>query len=115
MCGIAGVWSQFQAEGAQRSVQAMLRRMRSRGPDGARTLPFECGALGMVRLALVDVSRNGMQPLLGHDGMVAIVFNGEMYNYGAERERLITKGYTFHSRSDTEVVLALYLELGDRF
>lgn len=66
----------------------------------------------MVRLALVDLSERGQQPIWSPDGQVAIVFNGEMYNHAEERARLVAKGYTFRSTSDTEVVLALYLERG---
>ncbi|MBL8955148.1 MAG: asparagine synthase (glutamine-hydrolyzing), partial [Myxococcaceae bacterium] len=68
-----------------------------------------------VRLALVDLTDRGQQPLWSADGRVAIVFNGEMYNHAEHRARLKAKGFTFKSDSDTEVVLALYLERGLEF
>ena len=62
-----------------------------------------------VRLAFVDLSDRGQQPIWSPDRHVAILFNGEMYNHMAERERMRARGYPFQSSSDTEVVLALYL------
>ncbi len=90
----------------------MLDSMEHRGPDGRGTLEFAGGAAGMVRLALVDLSERGRQPIWSLDRRVAIVFNGEMYNFRAERERLEKAGHRFHSTTDTEVVLHLYLERG---
>ena len=69
----------------------------------------------MVRLALVDLSERGQQPLWSPDGKVAIIFNGEMYNHVEHRDRLRAGGYPFKSESDTEVVLALFLERGLKF
>src|SRR5689334_12603351 len=110
MCGIAGIiggstdYSPHLAE--------MMRAMAHRGPDGQGTLTFNGGAVGAVRLAFVDLSERGQQPIWSADKRVAIIFNGEMYNHVAERERLVAKGYPFRSSSDTEVLLALYLEHG---
>lgn len=92
-----------------------MRAMAHRGPDGQGTLVFDGGAAGAVRLAFLDLSERGQQPIWSPDKRVAILFNGEMYNHGAERERLSQKGYPFQSSSDTEVVLALYLEHGLAF
>lgn len=69
----------------------------------------------MVRLALVDLSERGQQPIWSPDGLVAILFNGEMYNFRSERTRLERGGYLFRSSTDTEVALALYLERGSAF
>lgn len=115
MCGIAGIWNAQPTAGALTTVRGMLAAMGHRGPDGSGTHPFEGGAVGMVRLALVDLSARAQQPLWSRDGKVAIVFNGEMYNFRAERARLADKGYVFSTTSDTEVVLALYLERGIAF
>src|SRR5436305_1457914 len=115
MCGIAGIWGEVPNKTTSESLGRMLRAMRNRGPDGARIQTFAGGGLGVVRLALVDVTQNGMQPFLSADGRVALVFNGEMYNHSAERERLRAAGHQFRSGSDTEVVLSLYLERGERF
>jgi asparagine synthase (glutamine-hydrolysing) len=114
MCGIAGIWNHPTVE-AQRSLTAMLRAQRHRGPDGQGTLSYPGGAAGMVRLALVDLSERGQQPLWSIDRQVAIVFNGEMYNFREQRAKLAARGYPFHSACDTEVVLALYLERGEAF
>lgn len=93
-------------------VEAMLDAMQHRGPDGRGTLTFDGGAAGMVRLALVDLSDRGQQPLWSPDRRVAILFNGEIYNFRAERRRLEQCGYRFITTTDTEVILNLYLERG---
>jgi len=76
---------------------------------------FEGGAAGAVRLALVDLSERGDQPIWSSDRRVAILYNGEVYNHVEERSRLTAKGYAFRSSTDTEVILALYLEYGLQF
>ncbi len=90
----------------------MLDAMSHRGPDGRGMLQFEGGAAGMVRLALVDLSDRGLQPMWSEDRRVAIIFNGEIYNFRDERKRLESGGHTFRSTTDTEVVLRLYQERG---
>src|SRR4051812_12621243 len=113
MCGIAGIWNANEPRtSAAARVAAMLQRMRHRGPDGQRALAFDGGAAGMVRLALVDLSERGQQPLWSSDGKVALLFNGEIYNFREHRKRLAEKGYRFHSKTDSEVILALYLDCG---
>jgi asparagine synthase (glutamine-hydrolysing) len=78
-------------------------------------LEYAGGAAGMVRLALVDLSNRGQQPIWSEDGRVAILYNGEMYNFREERARLEGSGHRFHTGTDTEVVLQLYLERGLEF
>jgi asparagine synthase (glutamine-hydrolysing) len=89
--------------------------MRHRGPDGEGGFAFESGAAGMVRLSLVDLSDRGQQPLWSADRKVALLFNGEIYNFREHRKRLADKGYCFQSKTDSEVILALYLEHGENF
>ena len=113
MCGIAGIVG--GPGDCYRRLGHMMRGMAHRGPDGHGTLRFDGGAAGAVRLALVDLSERGQQPIWSADKRVAILFNGEMYNHNAERARLAAHGYAFVSASDTEVVLALYLEHGVHF
>jgi asparagine synthase (glutamine-hydrolysing) len=114
MCGIAGIWNGGHGElGA--AVAAMLSAMAHRGPDGRGTLTRTGVSAGMVRLALLDLSDRGQQPMWSVDGRVVILFNGEMYNFREERHRLEQGGYRFTSHTDTEVVLALYLERGEEF
>jgi asparagine synthase (glutamine-hydrolysing) len=112
MCGIAGIWNYSGDVPAELRLQSMLRAMRHRGPDGQGSHRFAGGACGMVRLALVDLSPRGDQPMWSECGRIAVVFNGEIYNFREERRRLESKGYSFRSTTDTEVLLALYREYG---
>ncbi len=109
MCGIAGVAGVAAAE----PVERMLDAMRHRGPDDRGVLSHESATLGMTRLAIIDLSPTGHQPMTGPDGQVDIVYNGEIYNYRESRARLSADGWRFRSQSDTEVILALYYRLGD--
>ena len=110
MCGIAGI---IRGEGdCSPCVASMLEAMAHRGPDGRGSIAFQGGAAGAMRLALVDLTDRGQQPIWSPDKRVAILFNGEVYNHAEERARLAARGYPFHSSTDTEVVLALYLEQG---
>jgi asparagine synthase (glutamine-hydrolysing) len=110
MCGIAGALS--PREDAPARVGTMLDALAHRGPDGRGLESFAGGAIGMVRLALVDPTERGQQPMWSADRQVGLVFNGEIYNFRAERARLEKLGRRFRSGSDTEVVLELYLERG---
>ncbi|MCI8967739.1 MAG: asparagine synthase (glutamine-hydrolyzing) [Lachnospiraceae bacterium] len=92
-----------------------IQCMRHRGPDGIRVCPMEDFTLAFARLAIIDLSESGMQPMFSDDDQVGIVFNGEIYGYQKLRSELIRKGYQFRSRSDTEVVLNAYLEWGEQF
>lgn len=109
MCGIVGLWNS-STERPLTHVGAMLDAMKHRGPDGRGTLEYVGGAAGTVRLALVDLSQRGQQPIWSEDRRVAILFNGEIYNFRSERDRLERAGYRFRTTTDTEVVLNLYLE-----
>ena len=111
MCGIVGLWN-VASQRPQAVVGAMLDAMKHRGPDGRGTMEYAGGAAGMVRLALVDLSDRGQQPIWSADGRAAILFNGEIYNFRSERDRLEKAGYRFHTTTDTEVVLNLYLKYG---
>jgi asparagine synthase (glutamine-hydrolysing) len=107
MCGIAGSLSHSKAD-----VAAMVAAMKHRGPDDSGIFEFDGGAIGMTRLAIVDVSPAGHQPMIWANGAVALVFNGEIYNHIELRNDLVRRGCTFRSRSDTEVILQLYLQYG---
>jgi asparagine synthase (glutamine-hydrolysing) len=113
MCGIAGVIG--GSTDYSPHLAKMMRAMAHRGPDGQGTLSFDGGAVGAVRLAFLDLSDRGQQPIWSPDKRVAIIFNGEIYNHADERERLVATGYPFRSSSDTEVILALYLHHGIEF
>jgi len=112
MCGIAGVVT----VGENVQVDAdILRRMCAvmthRGPDDEGTYTERGVGLGMRRLSIIDLA-TGHQPFSNEDGTIWIVFNGEIYNHAALRERLIAGGHCFHSHCDTETIVHLYEERG---
>ncbi|MFZ1719717.1 MAG: asparagine synthase (glutamine-hydrolyzing), partial [Candidatus Moraniibacteriota bacterium] len=110
MCGINGF--NFKNENI---LHSMNEAIRHRGPDDSGTFFSDDFSLGHVRLSILDLSSLGHQPMLyEHNGKkLSIVFNGEIYNYQEIRDDLIAKGYSFRSTSDTEVILATYLEYGE--
>lgn len=93
-------------------MQRMVSAMHHRGPDDHGIYADEQTTLGMTRLAILDLSPAGHQPMSTPDGRYWIVYNGEMYNFKTERARLEAKGVVFQSGTDTEVVLQLYAESG---
>ncbi|MEX2162101.1 MAG: asparagine synthase (glutamine-hydrolyzing) [Anaerolineales bacterium] len=112
MCGICGI-----VDGTGRDVDRdLLRRLNTaiahRGPDGEGY--FEQGGVGLAsrRLAIIDVA-GGDQPIFNEDKSIAIVYNGECYNYQDLRARLDKKDHQFHTNSDTECIVHLYEDLGD--
>jgi asparagine synthase (glutamine-hydrolysing) len=110
MCGIAGM---IRAGGASRSdVEMMCESMAHRGPDGTGLWSDGDVALGMCRLAIIDVA-HGQQPMWNEDRTVGVVLNGEIYNFRELRSTLVSKGHTFTSASDTEVIVHLYEEHGE--
>lgn len=115
MCGIAGIWNYHGSKPAEQRIDDMLDAMNHRGPDSRGKIGFPGGATGMVRLALVDPTPRGEQPMWSPCGKVAVVFNGEIYNFREERQRLEPLGHSFRSSTDTEVLLHCYLEQGDEF
>jgi asparagine synthase (glutamine-hydrolysing) len=109
MCGIAG----FVGHGERADVERMAKTLEHRGPDD-KGIVFEHGvALGFARLAIIDITASGHQPMWSEDKKKAIVFNGEIYNFKTLRKELEQKGHTFRSSSDTEVILKLYDEYGE--
>ena len=115
MCGINAIYAYSErAKPVDRDELIASREcMRSRGPDAADAWVSEDGRVGLGhrRLAIIDLSPAGAQPM--HRGKLAIIFNGEIYNYREIRERLWKRGRTFVSHSDTEVLLHLYEERGE--
>jgi len=114
MCGIAGQYSLNDTPPDTQLLSAMSERLIHRGPDGEGTRI--CGNTGLVhrRLAIIDLSEEGLQPMTNEDGTLWLVFNGEIYNYVELREELVGKGHRFHSHSDTEVILHAYEEWGPK-
>src|SRR4051794_26828315 len=112
MCGIAGVL-RFDGEPvAARQVAGMADRPRPRGPDGDGVWADGPVGLGHRRLAVIDLSPTGRQPMGNETGDVLISYNGELYNYQPLRTELEGAGHRFHSRSDTEVIVHAYEEWG---
>jgi len=111
MCGICGILGGSEIGAIKRMVSAMHHR----GPDDSGVYGEEGMALGMSRLAIIDLSPNAHQPMSNPEGTLWIVYNGEIYNFREEREVLVKKGHRFKSSSDTEVVLRMYEVYGDDF
>lgn len=130
MCGIAGVISKKKIdEFVIDEIREMNLMLKHRGPDDAGIVGFDCtrcagieiknekafygkGMLSFNRLKVQDLSENGHQPMMNNSHDVILAFNGEIYNFLELREGLQKMGYTFRSRTDTEVILNLYLEYG---
>lgn len=112
MCGIAGIVKFEGASVHQAEVDAVLDAIAHRGPDGRGAYIHANVGLGHVRLSIIDLSTSADQPLHSPDGLLTIVFNGEIYNYRALREELAAD-YDFRTESDTEVILAAYRVWGD--
>ena len=137
MCGIVALWNRDGKPIDLDALRSAVRSLAHRGPDGegylladthtgrtveatADTLDSLRGqrfdlALGHRRLAIIDLSAAGHQPMGNADGSVWIVFNGMIYNFEALRSRLSARGHRFRGRSDTEVLLGAYLEWGHAF
>lgn len=112
MCGIAGV-VHFDGEPVEdRLLSEMIGRLRHRGPDDLGVITDAGGGLAHARLSIIDVA-GGRQPMKSEDGSVWITFNGEIYNHVELRAALAARGHRFATRSDTEVLLHLYLEKGE--
>lgn len=117
MCGIAGFLSrsgQCDVDDPKEVVQGMALALHHRGPDdGGAWVDARAGiALGFRRLAILDTSERGHQPMLSADGRYVIVFNGEIYNFREIRGRLEGLGHVFSSGTDTEVILAAAVQWG---
>src|SRR5918912_276134 len=115
MCGITG-WVNLDArtppvDGARQLLRSMCERMTHRGPDSEGLMVGTGVALGMRRLAIIDL-QTGEQPVTSEDGQVSVILNGEIYNYRSLRADPEKRGHTFRSESDTEVLPHLYEEHG---
>jgi asparagine synthase (glutamine-hydrolysing) len=114
MCGICGFYG-YRGERPidDEVLAAMLERIRHRGPDDEGRFRDQRVALGMRRLSIIDVD-GGRQPITNEDGSLTLIFNGEIYNYRALTEELRRRGHRFATASDTEVIVHLYEEYGER-
>lgn len=111
MCGIAG----FQGGFASELLGQMAAAIAHRGPDGCDTFHRPEHGIGLThrRLAIIDLSHAADQPMCDDASGLAIVFNGEIYNYRELRAELVHDGYAFRTQSDTEVLLRLYARDGE--
>ena len=122
MCGIAGLVDFDGAEAPESLVRAMCTAMCHRGPDdeGVMAIPrlpapgVPRAVLGNPRLSIIDVA-GGHQPIGNEDGTIWVVQNGEIYNFQALAARLQRAGHRLATKSDTEILVHLYEELGDDF
>jgi asparagine synthase (glutamine-hydrolysing) len=112
MCGICGVFH-FDGQSPSRQIlSAMTNSLRHRGPDAGGTHIKGAVGLGHRRLAVIDLSERGRQPMSIEDDSIWITYNGEIYNYIDIKHALESLGHIFHSESDTEVILHAYKEWG---
>ena len=115
MCGIAGILSKTDSRERFTTLLPRLQaELEHRGPDDRGTYISRDGRAGILqtRLAIIDLSPAGHQPMFAAEGRYAIVFNGEIYNFRALAAALVEKGFQLKTQSDTEVILLLYHLLG---
>ena len=116
MCGINGIFAYADAAAPVDEAELLRTRehMLKRGPDGAGLWISSDRRVGLAhrRLAIIDLTDSGAQPMATADGRLTMTFNGEIYNYRELRQSLEAKGYVFRTQSDTEVLLHLYADLG---
>src|ERR1044071_4014251 len=119
MCGVFGWILPSRSAQDERTLARLTDQIDHRGPDGAgywlgRTADdrFQVG-LGHRRLAIIDLTDGGAQPMWSADGAFVVTFNGEIYNYIELREELIALGHASHTASDTEVLIEAYRAWGD--
>lgn len=115
MCGICGIYNLKNESAVSGEIlEDMLETIRHRGPDGSGNLVLENVALGFVRLGFLDLE-GGMQPIWNEDKTVALVCNGEIFNYQELKRELVKKGHQFSTGTDVEVILHLYEDVGSDF
>jgi len=105
MCGIAGILHRDGAPASSIRLKAMADAMAHRGPDGEGQVVYGPVGLGHRRLAIIDLSSLGQQPMVTRDGRYTLTYNGEIYNFQELRADLVARGIRFNSRSDSEVLL----------
>jgi asparagine synthase (glutamine-hydrolysing) len=114
MCGIAGIVMLNGGAPDSTRLAAMTKAVAHRGPDGEGIRIDGPVGFGHRRLAIVDLSADGHQPMSDADGLLTITFNGEIYNHVELREELRLLGHRFRTRTDTEVILEAWRRWGPR-
>jgi len=112
MCGICGIVDFRSSRIESDTLRQMTETLKHRGPDDSGIEIFGPAGLGHTRLSIIDLTSAAHQPMLSDNRQVALVYNGEVYNFPKIRETLRQKGIKFRSNSDTEVVLKAYIEWG---
>jgi asparagine synthase (glutamine-hydrolysing) len=112
MCGITGYVGEHNNAAAETILRRMVKAIERRGPDGEGVEHWPGAWLGHRRLAILDLSDAGRQPMLSEDGAVGVVFNGCIYNFLELRRELEQLGHCFRSMCDTEVVVRGYQQWG---
>jgi len=113
LCGIVGFYN-FESNNSIHTLESMRDSLTHRGPDDAGVYFDDANRVGLGhrRLSVIDLSSLGHQPMTNEESTVWVVYNGEIYNYKEIRAKLVSKGYSFKSNSDTEVVLKAYMHWG---
>ena len=114
MCGIAGIYKFNNEPIVKKTLIRFTDSMHHRGPDGSGYELFESETvgLGQRRLAILDLSEAGKQPMSYADQRYWITYNGEVFNFSDVKKELVKLNYSFKSNSDTEVILAAYIQWG---
>ena len=116
MCGVVGIHDSRKVSHYKEIIHEMCRTLSHRGPDASGTAIFPESGLGLghTRLAIIDLTSAGTQPLADSSGEYTITFNGEIYNYQSLRQQLVNSGVVFQTHTDTEVILEAYKKWGTR-
>ena len=111
MCGIAGWLGKIE----EKTALKMISSLDHRGPDNQSYKIFNNACLAHTRLSIIDLSSNGDQPISDKDGIIWVVFNGEIYNHKQLKQEFISQENDFKGKSDSEILPYLYLKYGDTF
>src|SRR5690348_10246652 len=110
MCGITGIFNLNGEAVSSGALRRMATAIAHRGPDGEGFYTDRFVGLGHRRLAIIDLSVAGHQPMASTDAQVVLSYNGEIYNFLELRAELESRGHTFRSRTDSEVLLNAWVE-----
>ncbi|MCR5806441.1 MAG: asparagine synthase (glutamine-hydrolyzing) [Oscillospiraceae bacterium] len=113
MCGFTGFTKASEIAETDKVLTSMMERIVHRGPDSEGRYIDDDIAMGFRRLSIIDITDSGDQPIFNEDGSLVLMFNGEIYNYMELREELISKGHTFRTKTDSEVLVHGYEEYGE--